>query len=433
MPGREPVSPGAAAGPGLEPDSAPVCQGEPVPMDVEIDLTDLSLFADGPPMDVFAALRDRAPVHWNESASGTGFWSLTRYADIQAASKDWRTFSSQRRGVTIEQGSVFPAEMQELAFVMMDPPGHVKHRSIVHQVFTPRVVREYEPHMRRVVNELIDGVIERGECDFVEDIAVDFPLIVIAGILGVPIEDRRRLFEWTNMFADTGISPEQGTQLMTDMAVYVMGLVARRRQDPRDDLLSALIAAEVDGERLNDLEVTAHFAQLMAAGNETTRNGMAGGLLALMNHPDQRARLLADPSLIDGAVEEILRWHTPVIYQARTATRDVEIEGVPVAEDDLVVLWFASGNRDGRVFADPDTFDVTRAAERQMAFGAGGRHFCLGNQLARYELRIAFEEILRRMPDTELTGPVVRQPSNTFNWLRRVPVAFTPGPVHPAG
>ena len=394
-----------------------------------LDLTDLSLFADGPPMDVFAAMRAQAPVHWNGSASGTGFWSLTRYADIQAASKDWMTFSSPRRGVTIEEGSVFPAEMQQLAFVMMDPPGHVKHRSIVHQVFTPRVVREYEPHMRRVINELIDGVIESGECDFVEDIAVDFPLTVIAGILGVPVEDRRKLFEWTNMFADTSISAEQGTRLMMEMAVYVMGLVAQRREDPRDDLLSALIAAEVDGERLTDLEVTAHFAQLMAAGNETTRNGMAGGLLALMRFPDQRARLLADPGLIDGAVEEILRWHTPVVYQARTATRDVEIGGVPIAEDDLVVLWFASGNRDERVFADPSSFDVAREGDKQMAFGAGGRHFCLGNQLARYELRIAFEEILRRMPDTELAGTVVRQPSNTFNWLRHVPITFTPGPA----
>ena len=157
-------------------------------------------------MDVFSALRDEAPVHWNRSASGTGFWSLTRFDDIAAANKDWKTFSSQRRGVTIEEGSVFPAEMAQLAFVMMDPPGHVKHRSIVHQVFTPRVVRRHEPHMRRVINELIDGVIERGECDFVEDIAVDFPLIVIATILGVPVEDRRKLFEWTNMFADTSVS-----------------------------------------------------------------------------------------------------------------------------------------------------------------------------------------------------------------------------------
>jgi len=393
------------------------------------DLTDLALFTDGPPLETFRRLRDEQPVHWNrasEHGSATGFWSLTRFDDIERVSKDWETFSSQRRGVTITEGTVFPAELEQFVFVMMDPPAHVKHRSIVQKVFTPRAVAAHEPEIRRVISELIDGVIERGECDLVEDIAVDFPLTVIADMLGVPSEDRRRLFEWTNKFADTSVTAEDGTQLIMEMGAYVGQLVADRRRKPREDLLSRLIEAEVDGERLSDFEVTAHFAQLMAAGNETTRNSLAGGVLALTENPDQRQALIDDPSKIPGAVEEILRWHTPVMYQARTATRPVDVGGVRIEEDQLVVLWFASGNRDPRAFEDPDRFDVQRAQGKQMSFGPGGRHFCLGNQLARFELRVALEELLRRMPDLQVTGPVVREPSNVFHWLRGMPVSFTP-------
>lgn len=392
------------------------------------DLTDLNLFRHGPPHETFRRLRDEQPVHWNRSSPGgssTGFWSLTRYEHIERASKDWETFSSQRRGVTIAEGAVFPAALEQFVFVMMDPPAHVKHRSIVHKVFTPRAVAAHEPEIRRVITELVDDVIERGECDLVEDIAVDFPLAVIADMLGVPTDDRRKLFGWTNMFADTSVSPADGEQLIAEMGGYVGGLVAERRTHPRDDLLSRLIEAEVDGERLTDFEVTAHFAQLMAAGNETTRNSLAGGLLALQEYPDQRQALIDDPSKIPGAVEEILRWHTPVMYQARTATRAVELGGADIEEDQLVVLWFSSGNRDPRAFTEPDSFDIHRTQGKQMSFGAGGRHFCIGNQLARFELRIALEEILRRMPDLHVTGPVVREPSNVFHWLRRMPVAFT--------
>jgi len=393
------------------------------------DLTDISLFRDGPPLEIFRRLRDEQPVHWNAPSphgSSTGFWNLTRYADIEQVSKDWETFSSQRRGVTITQGNVFPAELEQFLFIMMDPPAHVKHRAIVHKVFTPRAVAEHEPEIRRAITEQIDAVIERGECDFVEDIAVDFPLTVIADMLGVPSTDRRKLFAWTNQFADTTTTPEAGTQLLMEMGAYVGQLVADRRASPRDDLLSRLIAAEVDGERLTDFEVTAHFAQLMAAGNETTRNNLAGGVLALTENPDQVKALIEDPTKIPGAVEEILRWHVPLMYQARTATRAVDINGVRIEEDQLVVMWFISGNRDPRAFSEPDRFDVERAQGKQMSFGAGGRHFCLGNQLARVELRVALEEILRRMADLQVTGPVIRQPSNIFHWLRSMPVSFTP-------
>jgi cytochrome P450 len=391
------------------------------------DLTALALFADGPPWDTFRRLRDEQPAYWNapsRQGSASGFWSLTRYEDIERVGKDWETFSSQRRGVTITEGAVFPAELEQFVFVMMDPPAHDKHRSIVQKVFTPRAIAAHEPEIRRVVTELIDAVLERGDCDFVEDIAVDFPLTVIADMLGVPPADRRKLFEWTNMFADTSVTPEAGTRLIQEMGAYVGALVAERRAHPREDLLSRLIHAEVDGESLTDFEVIAHFAQLMAAGNETTRNSLAGGVLALAEHPDQRRLLIDDPSKIPAAVEEILRWHTPVLYQARTATRPVDVGGVRIEEDELVVLWFASANRDPRAFERADQFDVERTGTKHLSFG-GGRHYCLGNQLARLELRVALEEILRRMPNLDVTGDVVREPSNVFHWLRAMPVTFT--------
>lgn len=392
----------------------------------DIDLSRSELFADGPPHETFRRLRDEAPVHWNQSATGRPYWSVTRHADIGRVVRDWETFSSQRSGITIEEGGVFPPEMQQLAFVMMDPPGHSKHRGILQKVFTPKVVRAQEPAIRQVMNDLLDAVMAAGTCDFVDDIAVDFPLTVVADLLGVPQADRRKLFSWTNKFADTTVSPDEGNAMLMEIAGYVMALVAERRGHPREDLLSALIQADIDGEHLSDLEVTAHFAQLMAAANETTRNAMAGGLLALIEHPDQRNRLITDPALIPSAVEEILRWHTPMMYEGRTATRDVELGGQLISEDEFVVLWNVSGNRDERAFPDADVFDVGRSGEKHLSFG-GGPHFCLGNQLARLELRVAFEILLARVPDIDLAGQVQRQPSSIFNWITSMPVSFPPG------
>jgi cytochrome P450 len=216
-------------------------------------------------------------------------------------------------------------------------------------------------------------------------------------------------------------------QALGEIAGYIAGLIAAVRERPGGDLLSRLVAAELDGQRLNDAELMAHFIQLMNGGNETTRNAFAGGMLALIEHPDQRVALLADPSLIAGAVEEVLRWHTPIIHQARTATRDLEIAGVQIAENDKLALWYPSANRDPALNDDPDRFDVTRPKARHMSFG-GGRHFCLGNQLARLELHVCFEETLRRLPDLELAGPVVKKPNNSFHWMVSMPVAFPAGP-----
>lgn len=393
-----------------------------------VDLADHAHFADGPPHALFADLRAQAPVAWNPpGADEEGFWSLTAFEDIVTVNKDWQRFSSARKGSFLTQGGILPEEFAALVFNMMDPPEHDRHRGILQKVFTARAVADREPDVRRTVNVLIDDVIERGSCDLVADLAVELPLIVTANMLGAPVEDRRKLFEWTNMFADTAASREDKLAVMAELGGYLPELIAGRRERPLDDLLTQLMHAELDGERLNDLEVMAHFIQLMLGGSETTRNGYAGGILALVEHPEQLRRLRDDPALIPNAVEEILRWHTPIHHQARTATCDLEIGGVPIAENDKVIMWYPSANRDPAQNPDPSCFDVGRPRPKHLSFGVG-RHFCLGNQLARLELRIALEETLRRLTDVELAGPVERKPSNAFHWMVSMPISFAAGP-----
>lgn len=389
-----------------------------------IDLHDPQAFADGPPHALFAHMREHVPVHHNpKNGDQDEFWSLTRYEDIVEANKDWETFSSARRGTFLTEGGIVPKEFEPLLFNMMDPPEHNRHRGILQKVFTMRAVSDREPDVRETITRLIDGVIEQGQCDFVTDLAVELPLTVTANMLGVPHDDREKLFEWTNQLADTSITLADKTQTIAEIGAYIAGLIASRRENPTDDMLSRLVAAELDGEKLNDLELMAHFIQLMNGGNETTRNAFAGGMNALIEFPEQRAALLADPGLIPRAVDEILRWHTPIMHQARTATRAVEIGGVRIAENDKVALWHVSANRDPAANPDPDRFDVTRSHPKSVTFGAG-RHYCLGHHLARLELRVCFEETLRRLPDLELAGPVTKKPNNSFHWMVSMPVAF---------
>jgi cytochrome P450 len=323
----------------------------------QVDLHDSALFAAGPPYELFARMRTEAPVHRNPaSGDQDGFWSLTAYEDIVAVNKDWESFSSERRGSFLVEGGIVPKDFQKLLFNMMDPPGHDRHRGILQKVFTARAVAEREPDVRRVVNGLIDDVIEQGECDFVTDIAVELPLTVTANMLGVLHEDREKLFRWTNQLADTSLTLEDKMQTIGEVGGYLVAFISSLRERPTDDLLSHLVHAELDGEGLNDAELMAHFIQLMNGGNETTRNAFAGGMLALIEHPLERVKLLDDPDLIPGAVEEILRWHTPIMHQARTATRELEIHGVQIAEHDKVVMWYPSANRDPALIDNPDSY-----------------------------------------------------------------------------
>jgi cytochrome P450 len=401
--------------------------------DIDLETVDLSnpdLFADEPPHELFARMRAEAPVRWNQMSNGDGFWSVTKAADIAAISKDTTTFSSERRGVFVNEERPMPVDVLNQIILGMDPPRHTKYRGIVQKAFTPRIVAQQEEHIRTRITNLLDEICERGECDLVKDVSVELPLQVIAELLGVPQEDRQKLFDWTMQIEASVDDPEvSGVDALGQVGIYLAEMVAARRDEPADDLLSALVAAEVDGEGLNDFEIAAFFALLMFAGNDTTRNTISGGTLAMIENPGQRQKLIDDPSLIDSAVEECLRWVTPVMHFRRTPTTDTELRGVQLKEGDKVVIWYTSGSRDEEFVPDPMRFDVARNGKvEHQAFGGGGRHFCLGSPLARLELKLVYPEILRRLPDMELAGPVGRTHSNWVNGYTSMPVTFTPTP-----
>jgi linalool 8-monooxygenase len=396
-----------------------------------VDLMDADLFADGPPHDLYARMRAEAPVMHSTAAEGGTFWSVTKADDISRISKNTDVFSSERSGVFLREGMPMPVDVLNQVILGMDPPRHVKYRGIVQKAFTPRIVAQQEQQIRDRISRLIDAVCERGECDLVSALSVELPLQVIAEMLGVPPDDRQKLFDWTHQIENAVGDPSvSGVEALGQIGLYLADKVAERRASPGgdDDLTTALIDAAVDGERLNDFEIAAMFALLMFAGNDTTRNTISGGTIAFIENPDQRQKLIDDPSLIDLAVEEAIRWVTPVMWFRRTPTCDTEIRGVPVKEGDAVILWYASGSRDEEVITDPMRFDIARERIGHSGFGGGGRHFCLGAPLARLELKLVFPEILRRLPDMELAGPVRRTRSNWVNGFTSIPVRFTPSP-----
>jgi cytochrome P450 len=406
------------------------------PLD-QIDMSDPDLYVDGPPHELFARLRAEAPLHWSPSGSELldsdpqGFWSLSRYDDVVRVNRDFETFSSARRSFTIRDGAAFPIEVERAMFLGMDPPDHTKHRKIIRSVFTPKVVAAREEPIRRLVNRLIDGVIERGECDLM-DLVRRLPLSVTAELLGIPEEDHQNMYDWTNQFSSFDDvqfrkDPEGGMKAAMNMGMYVAGLAEKRRAEPQDDLLSRLIVAEEDGERLNDAELVADFILLVGGGIETTRNALVGSLVLLDQYRDERQRLLDDPSLAPNAAEEVLRYHSPFMHMARTAARDVELGGTKVEEGQKLVMWYVSANRDESANPDPDRFDIGRADIKQVALGGGGPHQCLGAHLARLELTVFLQEVMRRLPDYQVSGPVRRLRSNFIHGFVEAPIAFSPG------
>jgi cytochrome P450 len=395
-----------------------------------VDLMDEDLFADGPPHELFARMRAEAPVLACTTAEGGDYWSVTKAADISQISKNTDLFSSERGGVFIREGMPMPLDVLNQVILGMDPPRHSKYRGIVQKAFTPRIVAEQEHQIRRRITRLIDQICEQGECDLVNALSIELPLQVIAEMLGVPQDDRHQLFEWTHQIEQSVGDPRvSGVEALGQIGLYLAQKVADKRAnpgDPNDDVTTALIQAEVDGEQLNDFEIAAMFGLLMFAGNDTTRNTISGGTVALIENPDQRQKLIESPRLIDDAVEEIIRWVTPVMWFMRTPKADTEVAGVPISEGDKVVLWYASGSRDEDLAPDPMRFDVTRDGVKHQGFGGGGRHFCLGSPLARLELKLVFPEILKRLPEMELAGPVRRTRSNWVNGFTSLPVSFTP-------
>lgn len=394
---------------------------------IEVDLYNPDNFVASVPHDTFDWLRANDPVHFHEEPDGLGFWVLTRFDDVMHTAREWETFSSAH-GTNIEdaQGGA------ELMMLNMDPPSHTKLRKLVSSGFTPRMIARTEPHIREIAAEIVDAVAKRGECDFVTEVAAELPLQVIAEFIGIPLEDRHKIFTWSNTmiglddseYANSSI--EKATEAAAEMFGYADTLATERRKTPRQDLVTRLIQAEVDDDQLTDMEFDAFFLLLAVAGNETTRNLISGGMLALIENPDERQKLVDDPARLPTAIEEMLRWVTPVMHFRRTATKDVEINGKKIKEGDKVVVWYISANRDEDMFPSPHTFDGARSPNEHIAFGGGGPHFCLGANLARLEIRVMFEEVLKRIPDMELTAEPARLRSNFINGLKHMPVKFTP-------
>ncbi len=384
----------------------------------------------------FAKLRAERPISWHEEfeypgvPKGPGFWAVTRYHDLQAASRNPQLFISGR-GTNIAD---IPIEMNEFfgSMINMDPPRHTKLRNIVNRGFTPRMVAHTEAAVRQKARRIVNQVCERGECDFVADIAAALPLEIICEMMGIPPSDFRRIFELTNLILGVG-DPDYATtieQLMAagfELAQYAQALGQARIDDAKDDLTSKLVHASVEGEGLTAQEFGSFFILLVAAGNETTRNAISHGMKALTDFPDERRKWMADFARVSPtAVEEIVRWATPVIHFRRTAVEDTEIAGQRIAAGDKVVLWYNSANRDERMFPEPYRFDVTREPNEHVGFGGGGPHFCLGANLARREIAIMFEELFRVLPDIEISGEPAMLLSAFIHGIKRMPCRFTP-------
>ncbi len=398
---------------------------------LDIDLADSLTYVAGVPHAALAQLRRADPVHWTEEPGGPGFWAVTRYADCVTVNRDYERFSSHRRGTMPFEIPEEAVEQQRLMMLNMDPPLHTRYRRLVNKGFTPRMVNQLEGRIHQAADDIIDRVCEEGRCDFVTAISAELPLVVIAELLGVPYEDRGRMFEWSNRMVGSEDPEYQSADSVPEDAAmelfaYASGLFAAKREAPGEDLMSVLAKVEVDGETLSELELELFFLLLTVAGNETTRNLMSGALHAFFEHPDQWQRLLADRSLLPSAVEEMLRFVTPVMNFRRTATCDTELGGRRIAEGDKVVFFHVSANRDEEVFADPDAFDVGRQPNPHIAFGGGGPHFCLGANLARMEIRVMFEHLLDRLPDVRPDGPVERLQSRFINGVKHLPIAFSP-------
>jgi cholest-4-en-3-one 26-monooxygenase len=402
----------------------------------DIDLLDRDRFTQGIPHEWFTFLRREAPVYHHPEPGGPGFWVLTKYDDVVSVGRDGTTFSSQqsRGGVVLLEGPTDGSQAFEGGNLMltMDAPEHTRYRKLVNHGFTPRRVAALEPHIRDLANGIIDEVIEAGECDFVVDVAAELPLQVIAEMVGVPHEDRHKLFEWSNRL----VGSEDPEYIVTDteiqaaqveMFMYANELAAERRANPRDDIMTALLEAEVDGDRLTEMDFNLFFMLLTVAGNETTRNSISHGMQAFLDHPAEYEALVKDPTLINPATEEILRWASPVMFFRRNVTTDTEIRGQQIKAGDKVSIWYVSANRDEDVFDDPFRFDIRRDPNDHVAFGGGGPHHCLGANLARMEIRVLFEELTRRVATVERAGPAELLRSNFIGGIKHLPVRFPAG------
>ncbi|HWC34052.1 MAG TPA: cytochrome P450 [Mycobacteriales bacterium] len=386
---------------------------------------DPDAWTSGAPYDALARLRADAPSHRVELADLPPIWLVTRHADVIRVSRDDATFSSSTGNTFVP----VPAGADSAMLPSLDPPRHTTIRQLVNQAFTARNVAKLETRLREIARRIVDRVLDLREFDAVPEISAEMSLQVIAEVLGVPQEDRLRIFDWSNAIGSLGIedpdyapTPAALAEAGMAMFAYCQELVAERRQaQPRDDILSALLAARVDGEALTDAQLNEFFLLLAVAGNETTRNTLSHAIHALSSHPEQRARLATPGATTPAVVDELLRWSTPVLHFRRTATRQTEIAGSTVDAGDWVVMHYLSANRDERVFADPQRFDITREPGPQVAFGGLGTHFCLGAQLAKLEIAVMLDELYNRVPNLAVTGEPARLRSAFFHGIKALP------------
>jgi cytochrome P450 len=394
------------------------------------------IWLEGPPHELFKQLRSECPVHWTERISEypgeAGFWSVTTADDVHTVSRDWRTYSSELGGVTAVS-EVFPIELTRAMFIGMDPPKHDRIKALFQAGFTPKRIADHEDAVRAIVIDTLDRVAGRDSCDLVNDVAQPVVSRVIGSFMGIPEQDDAiwaRLMNSTLAGDDKDINPDGIDGVLENDIPEIFercrSLIAERRESPTDDLTTVLVDAEVDGEKLEEHEIVMGFFLLMAAGNDSTKATYCSGMQALMKDREQLQQLLDDPSLIPAAVEESLRMFPAFAHFRRTATCDTELHGQQIREGEKVVMWYVSSNRDESRYEDPDHFDVARNPEHQ-AFGAGGRHFCLGTALARLELRILLEETLNRFPSIALAGEPTFVESGFLNQLKTLPVRLAAG------
>ena len=395
---------------------------------MEIDLLAVAGYAGSQPNDQFAWLRENAPAYRHPEPDGPGFWAITRYDDVKTVGRGHETFSSQPT-IMIADGSDEPSPFDDHTMMLVaDPPLHTRMRRLVSREFTPRAAAALRPRIRELAALIVDNVAGRGECDLVADVAGEMPSLVIAEMLGISHDEGRRLYHCTETIhaSEEVVSREQRGEAIMTMFMSSQTAHAEKLANPTDDLGSLIAHGTVDGEPVDAIDFFLWFMLLVDAGGDTTRNLVGGGLQALLEHPDQLALLRSDVDAhLGSAIEEMLRWVSPVVYMRRTATTDTEIAGQPIAAGDKVVMYYGAANRDAAVFTEPDRFDITRSPNPHVAFGGGGPHYCLGANLARLEIEAILREILTRLPDLEPAGPVEWMGSNFIFGPSAMPVRFS--------
>lgn len=394
-----------------------------------VTLDDPASFANGHPHDQYRRLREEGPVVWHPEQQGTGFWAVTGHHEVQAVSRDPHTYSSWLGGIMMPDSDPQLLDGSRMMMLFQDPPSHTRYRRLVNRSFTPRAAAEWRERIDRLATRIVDAVIDRGECEFVSEIAGEMPSLVIAELMGIPSADGRRLYHLTEIMhsADPALTDEERVGAILEMHAYAAATATAKRAQPADDLATELVRATVDGETLSDEEFNWFFLLLVNAGGDTTRNLVAGAVETLVDRPDQLSLLHRSPdAVMPTAVEELLRYVSPVVYMRRTARCPADLAGAEIAAGDKVVVFYGAANRDPDVFDEPDRLVLARSPNPHLAFGGGGAHMCLGAHFARLEIASLMREVVTRMTDIRIAGPVERLTSTFIAGPRVLPIAFRP-------